>query len=251
MRGDPRPQNAGRERGPPALPAAAPVRTGLEPLSQGPGESGGGRGRRDLPALPSTAETNDGVPDPLLLLRFLLFLGYRRIRPGNVLDHPMRRDLASAIMADPGLDLAGCVAVTGANRETLRYHLALLVCAGKVMEETRNGSVRYFPHDPTLTSSHRAVLHLDRNPSLAPLLHHIRDEPGISRKDLAERLGVAGPSVNRQVQRLVDEGLVERRRCGQSQRYWLTPDAARAFATIAMAEAPHDGVIQTRDRASA
>ncbi len=251
MRGDPRPQNAGRERGPPALPAAAPVRTGLEPLSQGPGESGGGRGRRDLPALPSTAETNDGVPDPLLLLRFLLFLGYRRIRPGNVLDHPMRRDLASAIVADPGLDLAGCVAVTGANRETLRYHLALLVCAGKVMEETRNGSVRYFPHDPTLTPSHRAVLHLDRNPSLAPLLHHIRDVPGISRKDLAERLGVAGPSVNRQVQRLVDEGLVERRRVGQSQRYWLTPDAAGAFATIAMAEAPRDGVLQTRDRASA
>ena len=249
-RGDPRPQNAGRERGPPALPTAAPVRTGLEPLSQGPGESGG-RGRRDLPALPSTAETNDGVPDPLRLLRFLLFLGYRRIRPGNVLDHPMRRDLASAVMADPGLDLAECVAVTGANRETLRYHLALLVCAGKVMEETRIGSVRYFPHDPTLTPSHRAVLHLDRNPSLAPLLHHIRDEPGISRRELAELLGVAGPSVNRQVQRLIDEGLVERRRCGQSQRYWLSPDAAEAFATIAMAEAPHDGVIQTRDRASA
>ncbi len=51
-RGDPRPQNAGREKGAPALPAAAPVRTGLEPLSQGPGESGGGRGRRRASGAP-------------------------------------------------------------------------------------------------------------------------------------------------------------------------------------------------------
>ncbi len=119
------------------------------------------------------------------------------------------------------------------------------------MEETRNGSVRYFPAIPTLPPVHRAVLHLDRNPSLAPLLHHIRDAPGISRLELAGRLGVAGPSVTRQVQRLVDEELVERRRCGQSQRYWLTPACADAFASIAMAEAPHGHVIQPGDRASA
>lgn len=235
-RGDPHPQNTGRERVPPTVPAAAPVRTGLEPFRQEPIERSGGRSRRTPLALPFTAETHDGVPDPLLLLRFLLFLGYRRIRPGNVLDHPMRRDLASAIMVDPGLDLAGCVAVTGANRETLRYHLAILVCAGKVMEETRNGSVRYFPHDPTLTSSHRAVLHHSRNPSLGPLLHYIRDVPGISRRELAERLGVAGPSVTRQVKRLVDEGLVENRGGGLSQGYWLTPGCADAFTAIAMAQ---------------
>ncbi|MEN6518673.1 MAG: MarR family transcriptional regulator [Methanospirillum sp.] len=246
--GEPRPQNAGQQRGLPDPPAAAPVRTGLEPIDRSKDESG--RGRRGLPTFPLPSETDDDVPDPLLLLRFLLFLGYRRIRPGNVLDHPLRRALHDALAADPGLDLAGCVVATGAHRETLRYHLALLVCSGKILEETRNGSVRYFPHDSALTPVHRAVLHLRRNSSLAPLLYHIRERPGVSRKDLAERLGVAGPSVNRQVQRLIDEGLVERRRCGQSQRYWLTPECAGAFASIATAEAAHDPV-QAPDRASA
>jgi predicted transcriptional regulator len=192
-------------------------------------------------------EKDDGAPDPLLFLRFLLFLGYRRIRPGNLLDHPVRRTLADAIAADPGLDLAGCVAATGAHRETLRYHLALLVCGCKVLEETRNGSVRYFPHDPFLTPVHRAVIHLEQNPSLAPALHHIRDRPGIPRRELAALLGVAGPSVTRQVQRLVDEGLVENRGCGLSQGYRLTPECAHAFTSIAMAQAERNRSVQVPD----
>lgn len=252
-RGDHRSHKGEGRRGPPALPAPTPVappaRTGLEP--PGPGESGPGRARKgDLPLSPPMGTDGD-VPDPLLLLRFLLFLGYRRIRPGNVLDHPVRRDLSAAVAADPGLDLAGCVAATGANRETLRYHLSLLVVSGKVTEETRNGSVRYFPHDPALTPVHRAVLHYRRNPSLAPLLYHIRDAPGISRLELVARLDLAGPTVTRQVQRLIDEGLVEPRRCGRSQRYWLTPPCAGAFAAVEAVETVHAETVRVFDRASA
>lgn len=252
-RGDHRSHGGEGRRGPPALPAptpvAAPARTGLEP--PGPGEAGPGRARKgDLPLSPLMGTDGD-VPDPLLLLRFLLFLGYRRIRPGNVLDHPVRRDLSAAVAADPGLDLAGCVAVTGSNRETLRYHLSLLVVSGKLTEETRNGSVRYFPHDPALTPVHRAVLHYCRNPSLAPLLHQVRDTPGISRLEIAARLDLAGPTVTRQVQRLINEGLVEPRRCGRSQRYWLTPPCAAAFAAVEAVETVHAETVRAVDRASA
>ena len=252
-RGDHRSRNGEGRRGPPSFPASAPVaapaRIGLEP--PGPGESGGGRGRKgDLP-LSAPTGSDGGAPDPILLLRFLLFLGYRRIRPGNVLDHPVRRDLSAAVAADPGLDLAGCVAATGANRETLRYHLSLLVVSGKVTEETRNGSVRYFPHDPALTPVHRAVLHYRRTPSLAPLLNHIRDAPGISRRELAARLDLAGPTVTRQVQRLVDEGLVEPRRCGRSQRYWLTPPCTEAFAAVEAVGPVQGETVRAFDLASA
>lgn len=246
-RGHPRPQNAGQERGPPHPPAVPTARTGLEPADQGSVDGGSGRGRRNHPAVPVSMETGDGAPDPLLFLRFLLFLGYRRLRPANLLDHPVRRGLAGAIAADPGLDLAGCVAVTGAHRETLRYHLALLVCGGKILEETRNGSVRYFPRDPSLTPVNRAVIHLERNPSLAPALHHIRDRPGIPRRELAALLGVAGPSVTRQVQRLVDEGLVENRGYGPSQGYWLTPECAGVFTALTMAQAERDRGTQVPD----
>ena len=49
----------------------------------------------------------------------------------------------------------------------------------------------------------------------------------------------------------IEEGLVERRRCGRSQRYRLTPECAGAFATIAIAEAAQNRNLQTWDRASA
>lgn len=253
--GIPGPQRGNGRRGEPACPAQVPVaRTGLEPSASGSGapETGGsGRSRKESPSLPVPVDTENGVPDPLFLFRFLLFLGFRRIRPGNVLEHPVRREVYAAIAADPGLDLAECVSATGVHRETLRYHLSLLVCSGKIVEETRNGSVRFFAHTAALTPVHRAVLHLHRNPSLAPMLDHIRDAPGISRLELAERLGVAGPSVTRQVQRLIDEALVEPRRCGRFQRYWLTPECAGVFTTIEAAGSLHDPVTQPGDRASA
>ncbi len=253
--GYPSPQRGNGRRGEPACPAPVPVaRTGLEPSTSGSGapETGGsGRSRKESPSLPVPMDSEDGVPDPLCLLRFLLFLGFRRIRPGNVLEHPVRRSLYAAIATDPGLDLGGCVSATGVHRETLRYHLCLLTCSGKIVEETRNGSVRFFAHTAALTPVHRAVLHLHRNPSLAPMLDHIRDAPGISRLELAERLGIAGPSVTRQVQRLIDEELVEPRRCGRFQRYWLTPQCAGVFATIEAAASFHDPLMQPGDRASA
>ena len=223
-------------RGPMAdpVPYAAPTRPADDQKgpSPGTGEPSAGRGRKDGAHLPAFTADGTEVPDPRLLLQFLLVLGFRRVRPGNVLEHPVRRALHVAVAADPGLDLAGCAAATGANRETLRYHLALLVCCGKVVEETRSGSVRYFPHDPALTPVRRALLHALRNESLAPMLIAIRNAPGIPRHELANRLGVAGPSVTRQVQRLSEDGLVERDRCGRATCYRLTPDCIAAFGPL-------------------
>ncbi len=234
-------------RGPMAdpVPYAAPTRPADEQKGPAPGtgEPSAGRGRKDGAHLPTITADGTEVPDPRLLLQFLLVLGFRRVRPGNVLEHPVRRTLHVAIAADPGLDLAGCAAATGANRETIRYHLALLVCCGKVVEETRNGSVRYFPHDPALTPVRRALVHALRNESLAPMLLAIRVAPGISRHELADRLGVAGPSVTRQVQRLIEDGLVESERCGRSTCYRLTPDCVAAFGPSLTAgpDAPASG----------
>jgi DNA-binding transcriptional ArsR family regulator len=213
------------------VPYAAPTRSGHEQDRPDPGTQGtpGGRGRKDAPGVPAPVTDAAETPDPVLLFRFLLVLGFRRVRPENVLEHRVRRDLHAAIRANPGLDLAGCASATGANRETLRYHLALLVCFGKVVEETRAGSVRYFPHDPALTPVRRALLHDLKNESLAPMLEAIRTAPGISRGELAERLGVTGPSVTRQVQRLVEDHLVESERCGRSTCYRLTTECADGF----------------------
>jgi DNA-binding transcriptional ArsR family regulator len=242
------PEPGTHHRGPAAdpIPYAAPTRPADEPRGSGPGtqESPAGRGRKDGTQIPAPVPGGATTPDPILLFRFLFVLGFRRVRPGNVLEHPLRQALHGAIAADPGLDLSGCAAVTGANRETLRYHLALLVCCGKVREETRSGSVRFFPHDPALTPVRRALLHALRNESLAPMLREIRDAPGISRQELADRLGVAGPSVTRQVQRLIEEDLVESERCGRSTCYRLTPDCVFAFGPLPVPVPVNAGVIE-------
>lgn len=232
-RGDPPgPRNAGKERPPPPPPAAAPVRTGFEPPGPVTGEDG--RGRRGLTLPVQTGMTEATIPDPCLFLRFLLYLGYRRLRPNNLLDHPVRRELVRVITEEPGLALADCVTITGINRETLRYHLALLVHGGRILEEMRNGSVRYFPRDPVLTPVRRAVIHLDRTKGLGTTLRIIGERPGIPRRELAVLLGISGPSVTRQLQRLEKMKLVENRGIGKKQGYWLSPACADAVSWIAI-----------------
>jgi DNA-binding MarR family transcriptional regulator len=115
------------------------------------------------------------------------------------------------------------------------------VVGGRLVEEARNGSVRYFRAGAGLAPAHRALLHLGRNPSLAPILELVRDAPGISRKELAAALGIAGPTATRQVGRLVADGLVEQQRSGRSQCYRLTPECAAAYAIIEAALAARAG----------
>jgi predicted ArsR family transcriptional regulator len=73
------------------------------------------------------------------------------------------------------------------------------------------------------------------------LLHH---HPGLTRQHLADALAISGPSVTRQMDNLIEDGVVENRFPGRSNHYYLTPEAALTIDKV-ISQAPvmiHSGI---------
>jgi DNA-binding CsgD family transcriptional regulator len=159
--------------------------------------------------------------------------GIRRIYPGNVLDHPDRAAVYSAVVARPGIDLAGIAAELDMNRETLRYHLGQLESATRLVVMRNHGIVRYYENHGRYTPVERMVLQHLWNPTGARILSLISTNPGIPQAGIAAGLGITAPTVRWYVQRFDEEGLLLVRRQGRFARYELTGETAAVLSRTA------------------
>ena len=153
--------------------------------------------------------------------------GIRRIYPKNVLDHPERAAVYTAIVTRPGIDLAGIASELGLNRETLRYHLDQLDACGRVIVLRDRGIVRYFENHGRYSPLERQILAHSRNPTAGAVLSLIDTEPGITRAGIAGRLAVTPPTVRWYLQRFMHDGIVTPRCQGRQTGWYLTNEAAR------------------------
>lgn len=146
--------------------------------------------------------------------------GYRRISSRNLLEHKSRQLIYEKIIATPGVDLKTLTAMTGMNENTLRYHLERMNEGGKIQNTITGGVSHYFENHGKYSSEEQVLmarlLNAGSNRILEIILHH----PGLTRGDLAEILGVAGPTVTRSVQALIGDGLIRMERDGRFTRYY-------------------------------
>ena len=186
------------------------------------------------------------VPDPasssfplksLFPLNMLLFGGFRRISKKNVLEHDARQVIYQAITATPGIDVKTLTEMTGINENTLRYHLDRLGATGKISIFARPGIVRYFENQGTYSQFEHRVFHYLRTDTPRGILWLLHQKPGLTRQHIADALMIAGPSVTRQMDNLIDDGIVENRFPGRSNHYYLTAEAALAIDKV-MSKAP-------------
>lgn len=237
-----------QQRGPPAQSPAYPCGPAQAvPLPQASGQS---RDESKDEGLPRQRSKRTGVlpqmPDPLapdpespsvppqalFPLNMLLFGGFRRISKKNVLEHDARQVIYQAITATPGTDVKTLTEVTGINENTLRYHLDRLVATGKITSFARPGVVRYFQNQGAYTQFEHRVFHYLWTGTPRGILWLLQRNPGMTRQQLADALMIAGPSVTRQIDYLIEDGIVENRSPGRSNHYYLTAEAAQAIDKV-------------------
>jgi predicted transcriptional regulator len=183
------------------------------------------------PPVPGTAASNPPLPS-LFPFGFLLFGGYRRISKKNVLDHDARHTIYEAITRRPGIDTKTLSDTTGINENTLRYHLLRLVATGKIASFVRPGIVRYFQNQGAYSSFEHRVLHYLWTDTPREILWLLYVHPGQARQQIADALAISGPSVTRQMEHLIEGGIVENRVPGRSNHYYLTEEAARTITRL-------------------
>ena len=165
------------------------------------------------------------VPIQLLLLFSLwLWLGQKRLTHNNILENETRNAVYTCIRENPGIRMRALSQMLGMNIGTLRYHVGVMCRMGKVVTEQNSGVMGYYINTTPLTDLEKKVTrYLDEYPKNR-ILNLLLQHPGITRKDIASRLIMSGPTVTWHMRSLTREGIVRSEKDGRNVRYYLCPD---------------------------
>lgn len=172
------------------------------------------------------------IPAEILApLKLWGYLGYRRISRENLLDNAVRARVFSCIVDHPGIHFHGIARETGVRPGTLRYHLDQLQKGHTIVIVEKDGYACFFRNDGTYSGSEqRLLVHLRREVPHG-ILTLLLQRPSATRTELAESLGVAGPTITWHIRRLERDRLISAERDGRCVRYRIpgeiAPDVGR------------------------
>lgn len=136
----------------------------------------------------------------------VLLAGYSRYDGSDPLENDVRERVYEAVLESPGTYPVELAETVGSSRSTVRYHVRVLEEEGLIDGEKLRGKRRYFPpnsDDATLA----AALADDASESVLTAIERL--EP-VTVSRLATDLDRAPSTVSYHLERLTDDGLVER-----------------------------------------
>lgn len=165
------------------------------------------------------------VPVELLFtLKIFAALGYRKVEQNAVLYNQNRRTIFEAIQLNPGIYFNEICRVTGINRGTLKYHLVILKVKNKISTFSNGCTDRYYENRGRYNDREKALFRHLQETNSRKILKLLFEMPGITQKEIADRVEISGPSVSRHMTVFDQEGLIISNRSGRSVQYRLSSE---------------------------
>jgi len=142
-----------------------------------------------------------------------------------------RRRIAARVRSDPGIHFSELVRELDLAPGQTQYHLRRLGNAGEAVEEQVHGWTHYYP--PAYDEWERHALALLRRETSADVVLAVAEGGPTDPTTVAERVGIARSTLEWHLDRLVDCGLVEKRR---DERGHVTLALARPDETARLVE---------------
>lgn len=158
-------------------------------------------------------------PEILLAIKLWAYMGIRRVSGSNVLDQDVRARIYGYICQNPGIHLRGLSTEMQVKLGTLRYHLSVLQHTHKIAVSGDNASIRFYENSGTYSTEEQQILKHLRNETTKKILGVLLDRPMVTRQDIADAVGVSGPSVSWHMKRLEEDHIVLSRREGRLTAY--------------------------------
>jgi predicted transcriptional regulator len=174
-------------------------------------------------------------------IKILTALGYRKVEQYALSYNRNRQEIYETIVAHPGVKFNALERLTGMKEGTLKYHLLKLEKKRKIVSVRFVASTRYFENDGRYTELEKKVFLHGQNPTTRRILEILSASPGVSRKDIATAVGIAGPSVSWHTKRLWCDGIITTRIYGKGVRYSFCPGGAEIFRRFLLEDAVRKG----------
>ncbi|MBP2133952.1 putative transcriptional regulator [Methanomicrobium sp. W14] len=151
----------------------------------------------------------------------ILLLGYKSINRKNIFQNKARKEIFEIIKKNPGISFSEIVKALSITKTKAKYHMGVLVSYGAVRPFSENGHTGYFKNNDTYTISEMKMSLVQKNATDKQILEVLGSRPGITRKQLAEAMGIKGPSVSWHMKRLRDSGYIYSVKTGRNTRFYL------------------------------
>ncbi|WP_135302327.1 winged helix-turn-helix transcriptional regulator [Haloarcula amylovorans] len=151
--------------------------------------------------------------------------GYTRFGDSDPLEHETRQRLFDAVSTDPGVYVTELARETDTHVSTTRYHVRVLVDEGLIQRTNENGRSYLFPAHAENSVSPATVEDGTRRALLSALDRHGSATGG----ELAEQVSLTKSTVSYHLQRLQEDGLIDRQRDGRSTINALADGISGAF----------------------
>jgi DNA-binding MarR family transcriptional regulator len=150
------------------------------------------------------------------------FRGYRRIFADNILQHETRQKIFQIVCDNPGISLSQLAELSKVNESTLRYHVARIEKERCITAYESGKSHHFFENHHKYSREEKELYSRYSSGLSGRILRQVSECPGITRRELADRLGVTSPTVTRAVRNLYNDGFLILVREGKFTRHYLS-----------------------------
>ena len=141
---------------------------------------------------------------------------YTRLAPSEMLDNRVRSAVFEHVRAHPGAHPSAIAQALGLGWGTVVYHLARLEETRLVVAKAGGHRKCYFVVGGDLDAAGREAVAAMSGDKPRLIVDALRQEPGLSQKDLADRLGMSQALASWHVKKLVASGVLVSTREGRS-----------------------------------
>jgi len=151
---------------------------------------------------------------------------YTKIKKNRVLDHYLRGKIHGYIIANPGEHYNAIKDQLEVTNGALSYHLRVLEREGYIRSRMDGIFKRFYPADMKLPTTQRNISSFQE-----VILTIVKNNQGLSQKDIAKRIGASSQVINYHVKILEDSGLIRVDRSRRRSKVYAT-DAPTARVAV-------------------
>ncbi|MEA3198799.1 MAG: hypothetical protein QOE90_227 [Thermoplasmata archaeon] len=141
---------------------------------------------------------------------------YMRLAPSEMLDNEARNRVYEHVKAHPGAHPSAIAETLDLGWGTVVYHLSKLESTRLVTSRTAHNRKCFFAMTGELDAQARTAVAAMSTDKARAIVDAVRAAPGISQKDLSERLGISQALASWHVKRLVESGVLNVAKSGRS-----------------------------------
>ncbi len=151
-----------------------------------------------------------------------------REKQEEVLLLDTRRRIYETVKKNPGIHLRELQRLTGLAMGQLEYHISLLERVGLIRSQKQGRYRRYFPAD---SEEDPALIGIVRSKVDRAILLFLLGVPQASHEEIARAVGISPSTLTWHMRRLMEAGLVDRKKVGRHTIYALR-DRDRTFRLL-------------------